>query len=185
MPFDDIDCLVIESILASDATSDLWMCPLDIVIHRLPEVVEEPSLECEHRISSDEFRYRLSDIGNLFAMHEDVLPVARTESEFPNEWDDLLRDPDDSHLIDRLATEIIDEFVGIGLIFLDDLLDTSWLDPLISDEIFEGLLRDISAKQVKTREKHGIRSIIDDERYSGCLLECDDIASLLPDDLAL
>jgi hypothetical protein len=107
------------------------------VIHRLAEIMEESSLECEYWISSDQLGYRLSDIGDFLRVHEDILSVAGTESELPNQWYDLLRDTDHAHLIDRLATEIIDEFVGIGLIFLDDFLDTSGLDPLIGDEILE------------------------------------------------
>ena len=185
MPFDDIDRLIIESILASNPSSDLWMCSLDIVIHRFSEVMEESSLEGEYWISPDELGNRFSDIRNLLTMHEDILPIARSESELPDEWDDLFWDTDDSHLVDRLATEIIDELIRILLVFFYDLFDTSWLDTLIEDEVFERLLGDVSSKQVKTRQEHGIRRIIDDERYSCCLLECDDIASFFSDDFPL
>lgn len=91
------------------------------------------------------------------------MSVARTESELSDEWEYLIWDTDDTHFFYGFTTEVGDEFVRFLLIFLDDFLDTSWLDTLIFDEVFERFFRDISSKEIEAREKYGIRSIIDDE----------------------
>jgi hypothetical protein len=146
VPFDDIGRLLIETIFASDTSTDLWVCPLDIVIHRFPDIMEESSLERQNWISTNKFGNSFSDIGDFFTMHEDILSIARTKSEFADKWDNLIGNTDDPHLVDGFLTEITDELIRILLVFLDNLLDTSWLDSLISDEIFERLLGDIATK---------------------------------------
>ena len=184
MSFDDIYRLLIESIFSSDTPTYLWMRPLDIVVHRLPEIMEHTALQREDRISTDHPSDRLGDVGDLFRVHEDILSVARTESELSYKWEDLVWYTDDSHLFDGLAAEVGDELIGVLLVFLYDLLYTGGLDTLIFDEVFERLLRDIPTEEVEAREKYSIWSVIDDQRYSCRFLEGDDVAPFFSDELA-
>jgi hypothetical protein len=133
------------------------------MIHCFSEVVEEPSLESEYRICTNELGNSFCDIRNFLRVHEDILPITRTESELPNQWNNLIRYTNDSHIIDGFATEIIDELICILLIFLNYLLYASWLNTLICDEIFERFFGNITTKEIKTREKYGVWCIIDDE----------------------
>ena len=161
MSFDNIDGFVIESVLSCDSSTDLWMRPFDIVVHRLSDIMEQSSLQSECCICTDEFRDRLSDIGDFLRVHEDILTIACTESEFTNQWDDLVWNPSDSHLIDSLSSEISDKTLCIMLILFDDLLDTSGLDSLIFDQFLERFLRDIPPKKVKARDENRIWCVID------------------------
>ena len=137
MPFDNIDSFIIETIFTSNASTDFWMSSFDVMIHSFSEIMEESSLECEYWISTDELGDRLSNIGDFLAMHEDILSITRTKSEFSNEWYDFFWDSDNSHLIDGFSSQVIDEFISILLVFFYDFFDTSGLDTLIEDEIFE------------------------------------------------
>ncbi len=161
--FYDINGLLVEAIFAGDTSSDLRMSSFDVVVHRFPEVMEHTSLERKDWISTDELRDRLCDICDFLGMHEDILTVARTEAEFPYKWDDLVWDPDDTHLIDGLPTEVRDELIRICLILFDYFFDSCWLNTFVSDEILKGFLRDISAEEVETRKEDCIRRIVDDE----------------------
>ena len=160
---DDVHGFLIESIFPGDASSYLWMSPFDIVIHRFSEIMEESALQSEGRICSDEFRDRFRDIGDFLRVHENILTIARAESEFPDEWEYLFWDSWHSHFIDRLASEISDEPFCIFLILFDDFFYPCWLYPLIFDEFFERFFRDIATKEIETRDEDGIWGIIDNE----------------------
>ena len=185
MSLDNIDNVFVKTVFAGDTTTNLRMCSLDVMIHSFPEIMEQSSLECKYWICANHFGYSFCDIGDLLRVHENILPITRTESEFSDQGENLIRNTDHAHLFDGLATEIVDELVSILLILLDNLFDTSWLYALVFDEFFERLLRDIAPKKIKTREKYGIRGIINDEGNSCCLLEGNDIATFFPDEFSL
>lgn len=177
MSFDDVDDLFIQPVFTGYASTDLRMRALDIMIHSFPKVMKKSSFECKHWICTDEFCDRFSDIGDFLGVHEDILTITRTESKFPYKRHDLVRYTDDPHFLYGLSTEVSDELISFLLIFLDDFFYTSWLDTLIFYEIFERLLRDISAEKIETWEKYRIRSIIDDEWYPSSFFKCDDVTT--------
>ena len=101
---DDIDDFFIQTVFACDTSANLRMRSLDIVVHGFADIMEETSLKCERRICTEESRNRLCDIGNFLGMHEEILSVARAESELPDEGQYLIRDTDDAHLVDGFSS---------------------------------------------------------------------------------
>ena len=66
MRFYNIYYFLIETILSSDTTTNLRMCPLYIVIHRFSEIMEKSSFQSKDMISTNHLSDCLSDIGNFF-----------------------------------------------------------------------------------------------------------------------
>ncbi len=66
MSLDDIDEALIQPVFSRDASADLGMRPLDVVIHRLAEIMQESSLQSEGGIGADELCDRLGEVCHFF-----------------------------------------------------------------------------------------------------------------------
>lgn len=184
MALDDIHDAFVQSVFACDFRSDFRMGSFDVMVHGLSDVMEQSSFEGERRVGSELFRDGFRDVGDFLRMGEDILSEARPKAEFSHQAQDFVREPCNPHLIDGFFSEFEDEFLGIGFVDCDDFLNPSRLDSLILDELLKRFLRDESPEEIEARYEDGIRSVIDDQGYSGFPLEGDDIPSFFPDELS-
>jgi hypothetical protein len=68
---------------------------------------------------------------------------------------------------------------------LDDFLDTRGVNPAVQYELRQRDPRCLSPHRIEGRERHRIRSVIDDEVHAGCGLQRPDVSSLATNDAAL
>ena len=161
------------------------MRSLDLVRHRLAEIVQQRrALRRLHR-RLDLGRHDPGELDDLERVLEDVLAVARAVAEPAEDLHELLVDLAAVRLVDRLLACLPDVLVELGLREVVHLLDPRRMDAPVLDQLEEGHPRDLAPDAVERREHDGVRRVVDDEVDAGQVLERADVPALAADDPAL
>ena len=161
------------------------MRPVDLVAHRLADVVEErrPLRRLHARL---ELRgHDPAQVDDLERVLEDVLPVARAVAESAEDLHELLVELAAVRLEDGLLAGLADVLLELGLRLVVHLLDPGRVDPAVLDELVERHARDLAPQRVERGEDDRMRRVVDDEVDARQVLERPDVAAFPSDDPAL
>ena len=161
------------------------MRALDLVRHRLAEVVEERRPFRGLRRRLDLRRHHPCELHDFERVLEHVLAVARAVAEPAEDLHELLVEIAAVRLEDSLLAGLPDVLVELGLREVVHLLDPRRMDPAVLDQLQQRHACDLAADAVEGREDDGVRGVVDDEVDAGEVLERPDVASFPPDDAAL
>ena len=161
------------------------MRSLDLVCHRLAEVVQQRGALRRLDRRLDLRRHDPGQLDDLERVLEDVLAVARAVAEPAEDLHELLVDLAAVRLVDRLLAGLPDVLVELGLRQVVHLLDPRRVDAAVLDQLQQRHPRDLAADAVERREHDGVRRVVDDEVDAGEMLERPDVPTLAADDPAL
>ncbi len=114
------------------------MGPLDVLVHGLPDVVEEPGPEGDVDVGAELAGHHGRQHGHFLGVLEHVLPVARPVFQLAEKLDQLGVDVADPELEDRRLALLLDLQLEVVLHGLDDLLDPGRVDPAVGHELLDG-----------------------------------------------
>jgi hypothetical protein len=170
------------AVAAGEVGADLSVRTLDLVGHRLADVVKQrgpargvdrsPELGGDHA----------GEVRALDQMVEHVLPVAGTELELAQELNQLRIETLDSGLEGGALALLHDPLLDLRPRQLVLLLDQRRVDSPVGDQALQSEAGDLAAHPVKAREHDGGRSLVDDDVHPHQLLECPDVAAVAADD---
>ena len=158
------------------------MRALDLVRHRLADVVQERGALGRLHARSELRRHHAAEVHDLERVLEDVLSVARPEAEPPEDLHQLFVELAAVGLEHRLLAGLEDVILHLGLRLVVHLLDPSRMDAPVLDQLDERHLRGLAADAVEGREHDRLRRVVDDEVDAGEVLERADVATLAADD---
>ena len=161
------------------------MRALDLVRHRLAEVVQERRALRRLHARAELARHDPREVDDLERVLEHVLAVARAVAQPAEDLHELLVELAAVRLEDRLLAGLADVLVELGLRLVVHLLDPRRVDAPVLDQLLERHPRDLAAEAVERREHDRLRRVVDDEVDAGQVLERADVAALAADDPAL
>ena len=174
-----------KPVALDEVRTDDGVRPLDLVVDRLADVVQEARQLGDPDVGPDLGRHYGRQVGDLFGVVEDLLSVGGAEAE-DAEVSDHLRmkalEPDIEHGGLSFFLDPLGDFqAGFG----DCLFNPSRMDPAVDYELVEGDPRHLPADRVKAADDHGLGRVVDDDVDAGRLLQGPDVAALATDDPAL
>ena len=161
------------------------MRPLDLVGHRLAEVVEQRGALRRLRAGAELGGHDAGEMDDLERVLEDVLPVARPVAQPAEDLHELLVELAAVRLEDGLLARLLHVLLELGLRLVVHLLDPRRVDATVLHQLLERQARDLAPEPVEGREHDRVRRVVDDEVDAGEVLEGADVAALTADDPAL
>ena len=161
------------------------MRALDLVGHRLADVVQERGALRGLHARAELGRHDPGEVHDLERVLEDVLAVARPVAQPAEDLDELLVELAAVRLEDRLLARLADVILELRLREVVHLLDPRRVDAPVLDQLLERHPRHLAAEPVERREDDRLRRVVDDEVDAGQVLERADVAALAADDPAL
>ena len=158
------------------------MRALDLVAHRLADVVEQRGALGRLHPGSELGGHEPAEVHDLERVLQDVLAVARPVPEPAEDLDELLVQLAAVRLEDRLLAGLPDVLVELRLRLVVHLLDPGRVDTAVLDELVEREARDLAPERVERRQHDRVRRVVDDEVDARQVLERPDVAALAPDD---
>jgi hypothetical protein len=185
MGLDRVHDALALAIALRELRGDARVRPLDLVRHRLADVVQERRAPRRLHARLELGRHDPGQVDDLERVLEHVLPVARPVAQAPEDLHQLLVEVAAVRLEDCLLAGLAHQLVDLRLRLVVRLLDPRRVDPAVLDQLRERHLRDLAAQAVERREDDGLRRVVDDEVDPGQVLERPDIPALAPDDAPL
>ena len=146
-----------------DLGADRGVRPLDLVVDRLADVVEQAAHLGDLDVGPDLGRDDRREAARLDDVVEHVLAVARAVLEPAEELDDLRRQAGHAGVVGGLLARLADHEVDLGAGLGDDLLDPSGVDPAVADELGDRQPGDLAADRVEAADRttvSGVSSMI-------------------------
>ena len=137
--------------------------PVDLVAHRLAEVVQERGALRRLDARLELRGHDPAEVDDLERVLEDVLPVARPVAQPAEDLDELLVQLAAVRLEHRLLAGLPDVLLELRLRVVVHLLDPRRVDPAVLDQLVERQPRDLAAERVERREDDRVRRVVDDE----------------------
>src|SRR5829696_4239184 len=182
---DPVDDLERHRMLLGDARADRGVRPLNLVVDRLADVVQQAAnlrrLDVRAQLGRDDRR----DVARLDGVDQHVLPVRCPVLQPSEELEEVRRKAGDAGVVRCLLPGLADDQVDLGAGLVDDLLDAAGVDPSVGDQLRHGDPRNLAAHRVEAREDHRLGCVVDDQVDARRLLERPDVAALAADDAAL
>ena len=185
MADDPVDHRLGEAVALQQLATDDRVRPLDLVVDRFPDVVQEAGTLHGLLVVSGLRREHPRDVGDLDRVAENVLSERRAEVEPAEVLHEVRMECPDANLVDRGLAGFLHRLVDLGPRAPDRFLDARRMDPAVDQEALEGPLRDLAPDRVETRDDHGLRRVVDDDVDPGEGLQRADVAALSADDPAL
>ena len=118
-------------------------------------------------------------------MHEDILAIAISVLQHPNQFDDLGMDPMNPKFKHGSLTSLTDRVFNFTFSFFDDLLNTARINASIRDQALERDARNFSSNGTMTRNQHRLWSIINHQIDPSRSLKRSDVASFTANNTTL
>ena len=183
--FDGVDDVGGFLILFRQFDADSDMRTLDLVGHRLADVMQQAGPAGKGGVGADLGSDHPRNISDLGRMNQDILPVAGAVAHPAEQADQLGMDrADRSFQHDPLAV-LLDLGVNLALGLVNHLLDAGGMDAAVVDQPLERDAGHLAADRVVARKGNRLGGVIDDEIDSGERLKCADIAALAADNTPL
>src|SRR6266545_3999347 len=170
---------------AGDLRPDDGVGPLDLVGHRLADVVQQRAPLGYPLVQAELGGDGAGDVGRLDQVLQDVLPVRGPELEPRSEEHQIGMHVGDPDLHHRLLAGPLDLLVDLLLGALVRLLDAGRVDSAVGHELLQGHAGRLTPDGVEARQDDGLRGVVDDEVHPGHGLESPDVAALPADDPTL
>ena len=161
------------------------MRALDLVRHRLAEVVEHRGALRRLHARAELGRHDPGQVDDLERVLEDVLAVARAEAQAAEDVHELLVEGAAVRLEHGLLAGLADDILDLRLRLVVHLLDPGRVDAPVLDQLRQRQARDLAAQAVERREDDRVRRVVDDEVDARQVLERADVAPLPADDAPL
>ena len=160
------------------------MRSLDLVVHGLADVMQEPRATRQFLVESEFRRYDPRDMRHLEAVLKRVLSVAVAVLQLADRPDKL-----HVHILDsRIKQGAFPRLDDILLDFLrglfDQFLDAGGVDPSVHDKPLQRKTGDFTADGVEAAQRNRFRRVVDNKVDAGHCLEGTDIPALPADDPA-
>src|SRR5437588_4246026 len=185
MTDDAIDDRLGETVAFEELAPDHRVRPLDLVVDRLADVVEQTRALHRLRVVAGLRGENPRDVRDLDRVTQDVLAVRRTEVQPAKKLHQIRMQATDPDLVDGGLGRLLPDLVDLGARLRDHLLDPRRVDPAIDEQTLEGALRDLAADRVESGDDDGFRRVVDDQVDAREGLERSDVATLAADDPAL
>src|SRR5690606_32419910 len=174
-----------HAVAAAELRADLRVRALDLVVHRLADVVQQTAhlgdLDVGAKLGGKHARQPrcLDGMGKL------LLPVAGAELEPPQHLDHLAVQAAHARVVCRTLALFLDDLLHLLLGGFDQLLDAGGMDAPVEDEPVHGALGDLTPHRVEAADGHGFRRVVYDHVHATRLLKGADVPPVAPDDAAL
>jgi hypothetical protein len=168
--------------MASKLRRDRRVRALDLVRHRLAEVVQQRRTFGHLHVRADLCRHDAGEMDDLERVLEDVLPIARAEAKPAHDLHQLFVERTAIRLEDRLLARLDDRVVDLGLRRVVRVLDPGRMDAAVLNQLRERQLRDLAADPVERRQDDCLGRVVDDEVNARQMLERADVPTLAADD---
>src|SRR6185437_1947337 len=169
----------------ADIGPDQGVRPLDLMVHRLANVVEEPRLLAYIHIGAHLGRHAGAEDRDLHRVVEYVLAVAGPVLQPAHQLHQIGMQAMDAGVkgrpLARLADRAVHFLAGLGHHFLD----AGRMNPSIGDQLGQRYSRYLAANRVEAGENDRFRSIVDDQIDPGGRLQSPNVPALAPNDPAL
>ena len=173
------------AVAARELRRDRRVRALDLVGHRLAEVVEHRRPLRGLHARAELGRHDPGEVHDLERVLEHVLPVARAEPKPAENAHELLVERAAVRLEHRLLAGLAHDVLDLRLRLVVHLLDAGGMDAPVLDQLGQRQARDLAAQPVEGREHDRVRRVVDDEVDAGEMLERADVAALTADDPSL
>src|SRR3954453_6336729 len=170
---------------ARELAADQGMRALDLMRHRLADVVQERRSARGLGAGAELLGHHRSEVGALDRVGEHVLPVRGAEAQAAEKLAQFGADGAGVGVEDRLLAELGDVAVELGLCLVVGLLDPGRMDAPVLQQLLEGHAGELAADAVEPGQHDRARRVVDDEVDAGEVLERADVAPLPADDPAL
>ena len=161
------------------------MRAVDLVRHRLAEVVQERGALRRLDARAELARHDPREVDDLERVLEDVLAVARAIAEPPEHLRQLLVHVAAVRLEHGLLAGLADVLLELGLRGVVGVLDPRRMNAAVLDQLLQRHPRQLAADAVERGEHDRLRRVVDDEVDARQVLERADVAPLAADDAAL
>ena len=185
MAADGVEDRLLLAVLLGELHADLGVAALHLVVHGLPDVVQEPAAARDRAVQPELIRDDLAQVRDLHRVPQHVLAVAGPEVQLAHGLGDLRVHAAEVGLHDGIFAVLDDLLVDLRANLLDDLLDPRRVHASVGNEPLEGLDGHGLADLVEARDDDHAGRVIDDDVHPGDPLDGADVAALAPDDPAL
>src|ERR1700693_179984 len=166
-------------------SADDGVGPLDLMVDRLPDVVQQAGLTGQRHVGADLGRRHSAEEGDLLAVGQDVLSVAGPKRQRPQQIRQFRVQPAHPGLEHRLFAFFPNPVLDIPASFGHHLFDPGRVDPAVDQEMVESHPRHLAADRVEATQDDGLRRVVDDQVDAGRVLERPNVAPLTTDDATL
>src|SRR5579884_3289030 len=184
MCLDRVDDVLRLAVPPRELRRDRGMRPLDLVCHRLADVVQHRRALRRLRACAQLRRHDAREVHDLERVLEDVLPVARAEAQPAENLHELVVERSAVRLEHGLLAGLPYELLELGLRLVVGLFDPRRMDAAVLDQLRQRQARRLAAEPVERREHDCMRRFVDDEVYARQMLERADVSTFTPDDAA-
>ena len=176
---------LVLAVLAQEVDADLQVRPFHLAIDRLADIVEERGADRDVGVEAHFPGHDAGEPRDLGGVGQHVLPVAGSVLQPAHQPQDLRVEVVEAELERDGRPFLAHRLVGLFLHFLDDLFDARRMNAAVGDQALDGLLGDLAAIRIETRQDDGAGRVVDDQVDPGGELERADVAALAADDASL
>ena len=174
-----------HAILLGDIAADVGVRALDLVGHRLADVVQQGAGLADLDVGADLGGQHRGDPRGEHAFLEDVAAVAGAEAQVAQLLDQLWVQAAHTGLKHRLFARFLQDLVHLLAGLLHHLLDTGRVDAAIDNQLGQRDPGDLAPDGVEARKRHRFRRVVDDQVDARGLLQRTDVSSLAADETTL
>ena len=180
-----VDDGIALAVLTEKLDPDLEMRPLQLAVHRFPDVVHEGGSDRDVRVQPDLAGHYASQIRDLLGMGQHVLAVAGPVLEPSHHPVDLRMQVVKLQLVRGGLTFLECRLIDLRFDFADHLFDAGWVDAAVGDELLDRLFGDLASIRIEARQDDCAGCVVDDELDARRDLERPNVASLSTNDATL
>lgn len=175
--FDRVDDIGALLVLAGEVDADLHVGTLDLVGHRLADVVDEARAARLRLVGAELRGHHAGKLGDLDRMAKYVLAVARTVNRMrPEQLDQLGMHAVHAALHNGTFAVLLDLALDLAAGLVDRLLDAGGMERPVLDEPLERYARGFALDGVVARKGDRLGGVVDDEVDAGEGFEGADVA---------
>ena len=158
------------------------MLALDLVRHRLADVMQQCRDFRDAHISANFLSNHTSHLGHLSRVLQHVLPVTRPEFQLTEQSLHFLRDADDASFAHGVLAGLLDFFIDLFFRLGDNFFNAGRVDTAIFHQHLEAQSSHLPANWIKTRQHDHTRRIIHQNIDTSLALQRLNVATFFADD---
>ena len=164
--------------LPNDVSPNQGVGAFRLEVHRFADVVKQPSLLGNFNIGPYLSSHHTGKKGNLYTVHQDVLPIAKAVFESPQQLDKLRGQTMYSRLARCLLSLGPDSCLDLISCPLHHLLNASGMNPTVQDKPLQCNTSNLPPHWIEARESNRFRGIINDQIDPGSMFQGSNVTPL-------
>src|SRR2546421_2661294 len=149
VPDHPVDHRLRKAVPLEELAADDRVRPLDLVIDRLADVVQEAGALHRLRVVPRFRREHPGDVRDLDRVTQHVLAVRGAEVQPSEELYEIRVEPTDADLVDRCLGRFLHDLVDLGASFANHLLDACRVNSTVDERTLESALRDLATDRIE------------------------------------